>query len=225
MRLSGNYFRTNINLDDFLIGNARISASDLIGIPRTPPLVGPNSNRMAQQTHTVFQGHVTSICSKCFVCFRCMLQAFYLDIGYVKHICCKSMFGMFQLFSVLCCNKCFHIISCKCFYLDVAYVLHTCVQVYVPNVLYASDVCYIQVFHISELESHTTQLMRRGIGCDEPGPVVKVCGAPRVVWTGCTRGSCSCGERRGFKGKERAGVAAGTGGAAASELVKRERRR
>jgi hypothetical protein len=98
MRLSGNYFRTEINSDDFFIGNARISASHLIGILRTPPLVGPDFNRMAQQTRTVFQGHVISIRSKYFIYFRYMLQAFHLDIGYVKHICCKSMFEMFQLF-------------------------------------------------------------------------------------------------------------------------------
>jgi hypothetical protein len=38
-------------------------------------------------------------CSKCFVYFRRMLQVFFnLDVAYVSHICCKSMFQMFQLF-------------------------------------------------------------------------------------------------------------------------------
>jgi hypothetical protein len=39
--------------------------------------------------------------SKCFSCFRRMLQVFYLDVAYVLvaiHICCKPMFQMFHLF-------------------------------------------------------------------------------------------------------------------------------
>ena len=39
---------------------------------------------------------------------------------------------------------------------------------YVPNISSASDVCCIQVFHISEVESHGAQPRRRGMGRGEP---------------------------------------------------------
>ena len=51
---------------------------------------------------------------------------------------------------VLCCNKCFHVVSYKCFYLDVAYVSHTCCKC-MCNVSSASDVCCIQVFHVASI--------------------------------------------------------------------------
>jgi hypothetical protein len=41
-----------------------------------------------------FHTYVTSVCSKCFICFRRMLQVFYLDVAYVGvsiYICCKRM--------------------------------------------------------------------------------------------------------------------------------------
>ena len=51
------------------------------------------------------------------------------------------------------------------------------------------------------------------------GLAVEACDTPGVVQTGHARpvvvipalGFCPCGERRGFKGKERAGAAAGAG--------------
>jgi hypothetical protein len=47
----------------------------------------------------VFQRHVASACSKYFICFHTSVAIFfYLDIAYVSHICCNSMFQMFQLF-------------------------------------------------------------------------------------------------------------------------------
>jgi hypothetical protein len=40
----------------------------------------------------VFQRHVANVCSRCFtvpdVCCKC----FDLDVAYVSHICCNSMF-------------------------------------------------------------------------------------------------------------------------------------
>jgi hypothetical protein len=32
---------------------------------------------------------VASVCSKCFICFRRMLQVFYLDVAYVASVCFK----------------------------------------------------------------------------------------------------------------------------------------
>jgi hypothetical protein len=50
--------------------------------------------------------YVVSVCSKCFICFRQMLQVFYLDIAYVvvASVCskCFSCFRyMLQVFKVL----------------------------------------------------------------------------------------------------------------------------
>jgi hypothetical protein len=46
----------------------------------------------------VFQKHVASIYSKCFICFQTSIAIFYyLDIA-LFHTCCSSMFQMFQLF-------------------------------------------------------------------------------------------------------------------------------
>jgi hypothetical protein len=49
---------------------------------------------------------------------------------------------------VLCCNKCFHVASCKCFYLNVAYVSHTCCKCMFLNVSSALDLCCTQVFYV-----------------------------------------------------------------------------
>jgi hypothetical protein len=76
-----------------------------------------NVANIAMVIHTFFlRGGYThilqSVCSKCFIRFRCMLQVFYLDIAYVVaalHICCMCMFQIFQMYvaaSVSCC-KCF----------------------------------------------------------------------------------------------------------------------
>jgi hypothetical protein len=49
--------------------------------------------------------YVSSIWSKCFTCFRRILQVFYLDVAYVAvviHICCKCMFHLVSV----CCNRC-----------------------------------------------------------------------------------------------------------------------
>jgi hypothetical protein len=66
----------------------------------------------------------------------------YLIIAYVSHICCKSMFEMFQLFQSY--------VAKSALMLQVANVLSVCcicfthmLQVYVPNISSASDVCCI----------------------------------------------------------------------------------
>ena len=60
--------------------------------------------------------YVASVCFKCFIYFKRMLQVYYLDVAYVAvdiHLCCKCIFQMFHLFqtyvaaSALYC-ECFH---------------------------------------------------------------------------------------------------------------------
>jgi hypothetical protein len=51
----------------------------------------------------------------------------------------------------------------RVFYLGVACVSHT-FQVYVPNISSAFDVCCIQVFHISKVESHRGMARAPGDG-------------------------------------------------------------
>jgi hypothetical protein len=53
----------------------------------------------------VFQMNVASIYPKCVICFKCMLRVFLsIDVAYVYVPNVSSV-------SVLCCNKCFHVIS------------------------------------------------------------------------------------------------------------------
>jgi hypothetical protein len=83
------------------------------------------------------------------------------------HICCKSMFEMFQLFQSY--------VAISVLMLQVASILSEyCIsfthmlQVYVPNVSFTSDICCIhfmlQVFHISEVcsESHESMAWAPG---------------------------------------------------------------
>jgi hypothetical protein len=106
----------------------------------------------------VFQRHVASVsediasvCSKCFMCFRRLMQAFfYLDVAHVSHICCKSTFEVFKLFQSY--------VAISVFMLQVASVLSGCciyfthmLQVYILNVSFASDICCIQVFHVASV--------------------------------------------------------------------------
>ena len=83
-----------------------------------------------QNDSSVFQTYVASM--------------YDLDDAYVSHICCKSMFEMFQSY-----------VAISVFMLQVASVLSGCcicfkhmLQVYVPNVSSASDLCCIQVFYV-----------------------------------------------------------------------------
>jgi hypothetical protein len=80
------------------------------------------------------------------ICCECA----YLDVAYVSHICCKSIFDMFQLF------QSYVVISV--FMLQVVSVLSRCcicythmLQMYVPNVLSSLDLCCIQVFYVANV--------------------------------------------------------------------------
>ena len=81
----------------------------------------------------VFQRHVASVCSKCFICFRHMLQAFWFR-------CCICFTYMLQEYvrnvsvvSFLCCNKCFYVASYKCLSRCCICFTHM-LQVYILNV-------------------------------------------------------------------------------------------
>jgi uncharacterized membrane protein YgcG len=107
------------------------------------------------------------VASGCFKCFRGTLQVFHMDVAkrdqdvvyvaMVVHVCCKSLFLMFHLFSrrmlQVCLSRC-----CICFthllqvfYLDIAYILQLffkCFQVffqvfqtYVANASAVLDIC------------------------------------------------------------------------------------
>jgi hypothetical protein len=102
--------------------------------------------------------YVASVLEACCKCFRGILQVciqnisfvsdvnckcFDLNIVYISHICCKSMFQMFQLFHSY--------VAIIVFMLQVVSVLSRCcicftnmLQVYVPNV--SSTLYCIQVF-------------------------------------------------------------------------------
>jgi hypothetical protein len=88
----------------------------------------------------VFQRHVARVRSKCFICFHLFIAIFfYLDVAYVSHICCNSMFQMFQLFQSYVAASGFMLQIAN---LDVSCVSHM-LQVHVSNVHLLSDVCCI----------------------------------------------------------------------------------
>jgi hypothetical protein len=125
------------------------------------------------QVFPMFQRYVASIsyryyksrsgCCICCKCFIGMSQAFVqsvssvsdacykhfdLDVSYVPHIYCKSMFQMFQLFHSYIAVSIFML---QVFYLNVAYVFTHMLQVYVSNISFASDLYCIQMFHIASV--------------------------------------------------------------------------
>jgi hypothetical protein len=69
--------------------------------------------------------YVASVCFKCFIRFRCMLQVFYLDVPYVSvaiYMCCKHLFKIFYLFQTYIAS----VFSCKCMFIDVSPILDVC---------------------------------------------------------------------------------------------------
>ena len=60
------------------------------------------------QLHCVYLdvAHVASVLSACYICFTHMLQLFYIDVAYVSHISCNSMFHLYQMYvaSISCCK-------------------------------------------------------------------------------------------------------------------------
>jgi hypothetical protein len=86
----------------------------------------------------LFQTYIASVC--------------YLSVAHVSHLCYKSMFEILQLFQSY--------VGVSVFVLHFATVLSGCcicivhmLQLYVPNVSSALVLCYIQVFHVLEIES------------------------------------------------------------------------
>ena len=64
----------------------------------------------------MFQRHVASVFFKMFCLFQThVASVFDLDVAHVSHICCKSMFEMFQLFQ--------YYVTISVFMLQVASVL------------------------------------------------------------------------------------------------------
>jgi hypothetical protein len=109
---------------------------------------------------------------------------------------------------------------------------------HVPNVSSTSDVCCIQVFHISEVDSHGAQPERRGRGKPRPadgacwGATIEVCGAPEVVRMEHTRlvvlipapGPARAERGGGSGGRNTRGRQKAWGGGVASGLEEREER-
>jgi hypothetical protein len=124
-----------------------------------------------QQGDIALKAHVASICFKCLICFRGMLQVFQIDIvkvdrdiayvAMVVHVCYKGLFQCFICVSDVCCKcfiwmlRMFHTyvasVSCGCcicftymlqiFHLDVAYVLQW-LHTCFPDVCYKCFNCF-----------------------------------------------------------------------------------
>jgi hypothetical protein len=81
----------------------------------------------------VFQRHVASVCSKCFICFRhvasVLIWMLHMFHTYVARVCSKY----FQLFH---CYVAVNIFMLQVFYLDVAYDSRICCK------------CIFQMFHL-----------------------------------------------------------------------------
>ena len=95
--------------------------------------------------------HVANVCFKYFICFRGMLQVFYMDVAkvdwdvaYVASIseaCCKSRSGC-----CICC-KCFRGIL-RAFVQSVSSVSDICCKHFDMNVAYVSHICCKSMFQI-----------------------------------------------------------------------------
>jgi hypothetical protein len=56
----------------------------------------------------VFQKHVASVCSKCFICFQTYVAIiFYLDVVYVFTYLLQQHVPNISSILVVCCSKCF----------------------------------------------------------------------------------------------------------------------
>ena len=128
------------------------------------------------------------------LCQTYVPSTFDLDVAYVSHICCKSMFKTFQLFQSY--------VAISVFMLQVVSVLSAyCIcfthmlQLYVLNISSASDVCCIQVFHVASVSCFRgmfRQSLGHGPGAGGWGAVSQrlvdgAHGAPGVLRTSCAR--------------------------------------
>jgi hypothetical protein len=110
--------------------------------------------------------------SKCFTCFRPMLQVFHLDVAYVSNICCKRLFKMFHLFQTY----------VRSVFIWMLWLLYT----YVANVLckcFTYFRCMLQKsFHVASLAG--------ACRCGPHGIAVPTCVAKRSVRVACQQ---ACG--------------------------------
>ena len=97
---------------------------------------------------------VASIVSGCCICFTHMLQVYVLNVSVV---------------SILRCNKCFHVASCK-FFIWMLHMFHThvasvCSKYFIcfRRMLHSSVSCY-KCFHVSEICSESHGSIARALG-------------------------------------------------------------
>jgi hypothetical protein len=92
---------------------------------------------------------------------------------------------------VLCCNKYFHVATCKCF-IWMLYIFHTHVANVYSKCFICSDICCIQVFYVV-IVSYFIGMFREswghgpgveGSGAMSRGPVNGARGVPRVLRMG-----------------------------------------
>jgi len=108
----------------------------------------------------VFQKHVASIYSKCFIYFQTYVTiVFYLNVAYVfTHMLQRYVPNVLAVL-VLCCSKCFFMLHL--FYLYVAYVSHTYCK------------CMSQIFHLFQIyvafECFVLQVQTAGVSVHEGG--------------------------------------------------------
>jgi hypothetical protein len=109
------------------------------------------------QVFQIFQRYVASvpcgccksrsgscICCKCsFKMFYLFLSIFYLDVAYVSHML-QDYVPIISVTLVLCCNKCFHVASCKCF-IKMLHMFHT----HVSSVCSKCFICFRRMLHLS----------------------------------------------------------------------------
>ena len=110
----------------------------------------------------VFHMHVASVCLKCFICSRCMLQSFlFWMLHMFSHICCKQYdLKCFSGFSLMLQQV---VLCCKCYILDVSCVPHTCCKCILQIFHLFSDVCCIQMFFILQLFYVVRSGLNRGL--------------------------------------------------------------
>jgi hypothetical protein len=94
----------------------------------------------------MLKAHLASLCFKCFICLRGMLQVLHMDVGIerdVAHVVYVTMclFKMFHLFQMY---------VCKRFDLDVAYVSHIyCKSMFkVPQSYVVASIFKLQVVSV-----------------------------------------------------------------------------
>jgi hypothetical protein len=100
----------------------------------------------------VFQMQVASVCSKCFICFQTYVAiVFYLDVAYVSHICCNSMF---HNVSAILCLMLQQVVSCcklqVLFFLDVSWVPHTYCKCMYKSSFFQTYVAF-KFFHVASV--------------------------------------------------------------------------